>query len=186
MDGREPQIHKVWDFGSDGITCEVCPKARLDVGAGVVGELLSDYLTESRRRVPILGQISINGSSEYWEFLTSTGPVGPFGVPISWLPILIGEMVVPAPIRTGKFNLEDLMEVFLSFGVVLSLPVRLAPPGVYKTCALLCAASLMITFEIGIWRACGVSLPAAIPFVICGSIVMVMIGRVRLINNFCA
>ena len=77
MDGREPQIHKVWDFGSDGITCEVCPKARLDVGAGVVGELLSDYLTESRRRVPILGQISINGSAEYLgipDFHRTGGP----------------------------------------------------------------------------------------------------------------
>ena len=65
MDGREPQIHEVWDFGSDGITREVHPTEQLDVGAGVVGELLSDDLTESRRRVPILGQISINGSVEY-------------------------------------------------------------------------------------------------------------------------
>ena len=120
-----------------------------------------------------------------WEFLSSTRPVGPFGVPISWLPIFIVEMVVPVPIRTGKFNLGDLMEVFLSCDMVLSLTVRLAPPGVHKTRSLLRAASTMITFEVGVWRACGFALPAAIPFGICGSIGMVMIGRVRLINNFC-
>ena len=27
VDGREPQIHKVWTFGEDGVMCEVHPTA---------------------------------------------------------------------------------------------------------------------------------------------------------------
>ena len=30
--GRQPIIHKVWIFGDDGITTEVHPTARVDVG----------------------------------------------------------------------------------------------------------------------------------------------------------
>ena len=65
VDGREPQIYEVWCFGSDSITPEVHPIAQVDVGAGVVGQLLSDYHTTNGRRISILGQISINGSVEY-------------------------------------------------------------------------------------------------------------------------
>ena len=65
MDGWEPQINEVWAFGSDGITCEVHPTAQVYVGARVMGYLSSDYLTEIWRRIPILNQISINGSVEY-------------------------------------------------------------------------------------------------------------------------
>ena len=64
--GQEPQIHEVWDFGSDGITREVRLTARVDVGAGFVGEFLSDYLTESGCRIPIISRISINGSVEHF------------------------------------------------------------------------------------------------------------------------
>ena len=53
-------MHEVWCFGSDGITSIVYPTARVDVGAGVVGLFLSDYLTENGRRIPIIGQISTN------------------------------------------------------------------------------------------------------------------------------
>ena len=77
VDGREPQIHEVWAFGSDGITREVNPTAQVDAGAGVVGEFSSNYLTESGIRVPILGQIFINGSVEYLgipDFQRTGGP----------------------------------------------------------------------------------------------------------------
>ena len=68
-----------------------------------------------------------------WEFLISTEPVGPFRLLISWLPILVGEMVVPAPIITGRFNAGELIELFPSRGVVPSLPVWLTSPGFRKT-----------------------------------------------------
>ena len=29
-DGREPHIHKVWNFGEDGVTCEVHPTGQFD------------------------------------------------------------------------------------------------------------------------------------------------------------
>ena len=37
VDVREPQIHEVWDFGSNGITCEFHPKERENISAGDVG-----------------------------------------------------------------------------------------------------------------------------------------------------
>ena len=38
VDGREPQIHEVWAFGSNGITREVHPTVQVDVVDGVMGE----------------------------------------------------------------------------------------------------------------------------------------------------
>ena len=58
-------MHEIWCLSSDRITREVHPTAQLDVSAGVIGQFLSDYLAENGRRIPILGQISINGSVEY-------------------------------------------------------------------------------------------------------------------------
>ena len=57
VDGQDSQIHEVWAFGSDDIMREFHPTARLYVGAEIVGELSSNFLTESWCRVPILGQI---------------------------------------------------------------------------------------------------------------------------------
>ena len=119
-----------------------------------------------------------------WTLLTSIETVGNFGIPIYWLPVLIGEMVVPAPIRTGEFNLGGVMEVYTSRGVVLSLPIWLTSLGVRKTRAPLHAASVTITFKVGGWHACVVPLPAATPSGICGSIGSMMIEMVWLINIY--
>ena len=68
MDGREPQIHEVWDFGDNGVTREVHPTSQVDAGARVFGEFSYDYITESVCRIPIIGRISINGSVEWLGF----------------------------------------------------------------------------------------------------------------------
>ena len=39
VDGREPQINEVWNFGEDGVTCEFHPTARVDVGSGFLKTL---------------------------------------------------------------------------------------------------------------------------------------------------
>ena len=39
VEGRQPQIREVWNFGEDGVTCAVHLTARVDVGAGFFGEL---------------------------------------------------------------------------------------------------------------------------------------------------
>ena len=62
VDRREAQIHKGWTFGEDGVTREVCLTARVDVGAGFVGEFSTNYLTPFWRRVPMSVVNSINGS----------------------------------------------------------------------------------------------------------------------------
>ena len=119
-----------------------------------------------------------------WAFLTSTGPVGPFGLIISYIPILVGEVVVPLPIRTEEFNLRYLMGVLPSCGVVPSLPDQVTPPGVRKTRAPLRAVSVTINFEAGVWRVCVFPLPDATPSEIRRSIVRMMTGRIRFINIF--
>ena len=65
MDGQESQIHDVWTFGKDRVTREVPPTARVDVGAGFVGEFATNYLTEYWRRIPMFGVNSINGSVQW-------------------------------------------------------------------------------------------------------------------------
>ena len=37
VDGRQPQIHEVWNFGKDNVMREVHLTARVDVGAGFIG-----------------------------------------------------------------------------------------------------------------------------------------------------
>ena len=120
-----------------------------------------------------------------WALLTSTGPMGPLGLLISLLPFLVGEAVVPPPIRTREVNLGDILEVFLSRGIVPNMSFRFTAAGSRKIRVLLRATSGTITFEAIVWRACVVPLPAAIPSKISGLIGRMMIGRVRLINNFC-
>ena len=62
VDGQEPQIHKVWTFGEDGITREVHSTAQVDVGAGFVGEFVTNYLAPSWRKIHMFGVNYVNGS----------------------------------------------------------------------------------------------------------------------------
>ena len=89
MDGREPQFHEVWDFGSDSVTREVQLTAGVDVDAGIVVEFSSNYLNESGRRTPLFGNFSNNRSVEnlgipdfnisggtFWaDNILATGPI---------------------------------------------------------------------------------------------------------------
>ena len=81
----------------------------------------------------------------------------PLGLIISWLPVLIVEPVVLTPILTGAANMVDLLALFPSCGVVLSVPCQLTYAGVWKTGAVLHAASEKISLERIVQRACKVS-----------------------------
>ena len=75
--GRHPEIHDVWTFGGDGITCKVHPFARLDVGAFLWDCFGTDYLAENGHKVPMYGQKSMNGSVKWLgvpTFLRNYGP----------------------------------------------------------------------------------------------------------------
>ena len=65
MGGREPQIHELWIFAEDGITREVHPFVRIDVGNLSGDCICTAYATEIGRIVSIYGQKSINGSVEW-------------------------------------------------------------------------------------------------------------------------
>ena len=66
--GQEPQIHKFWCLGLDGICCKVHPTACGEVPAGTVGDFFTDYLAENGRQIPIIGQLSINNSVQFLHF----------------------------------------------------------------------------------------------------------------------
>ena len=135
---------------------------------------------------PFLAKFTLLEVLNIWVFLTSTEPVGPCGLTISWLPVLVGETMVPPPTRTGEFILGDLTEVLQSLNVVLSLPVLLTPPGFQRTRALLRTASVMNTSKVCVRCVWGVPTQVTTPSGIWGSIAGVMIGRVRLLYIFVA
>ena len=185
VNGREPQIDEVWAFGENGVTYEVHPTARVDVGSRVVGEFSSNYITGIRRRIPLLNRFPLMDVLNIWAFLTYIELVGPFGLVISWLLVLVWETVVPPPIITGEFKLGDPMEVLPSYRFFPSVSCRIMSTGVRKTRTPLRATSVIITFKAIVWHACVVPLPAATPSEIHGSIGGMIIGRVWLINNLC-
>ena len=65
VDGRVPQILKVWSIGSNGMLREVRPTEQVDVSAGTVGQFLTNYLAENGRIIRILSQISIDESVKF-------------------------------------------------------------------------------------------------------------------------
>ena len=62
---RDPQLHGMWCLGSDKITRKIHPTARLEVGNGTLGLFTNNYLDENGRRIPVIGQLSINGSVQF-------------------------------------------------------------------------------------------------------------------------
>ena len=65
VDGEDPQIYKLLCLGLENSTLKVNPKAQIEVGAGTVGDFTTNYLAENRRRIPIIGKISINGNVQF-------------------------------------------------------------------------------------------------------------------------
>ena len=97
---------------------------------------------------------------------------------------MVGGATIP-PTRTIPLYWGELTETSHSCGLVTHLPNLLTRPGVQITCALMHAASVMTYFVVGVESAWGVPPQVATLSSIRGSIVVVMIGRVELINNFC-
>ena len=62
IDGQDPQINEMWCLGSDGVTREIHPKAQVEVDAGTVVQFKTNYLYGNGRIIPMVGQLSINGS----------------------------------------------------------------------------------------------------------------------------
>ena len=88
VDGGETHIHEVWTFGQDGVTREVHPTARVDIGAGFYSEFATNYLTPSCLRVPMFGVNYINGSVQWLGVLAPLRTDGP-----PWT----GNILAPSP-----------------------------------------------------------------------------------------
>ena len=53
-------MQKIWCLGYDSVTREVHTTAQIYVGADTVGQFATQYFSENVRRIPIIGQISVN------------------------------------------------------------------------------------------------------------------------------
>ena len=54
------------------------------------------------------------------------------GLPIYWLPILVGETKGPAPVHTGVFDMRWFPTVFSSHGIILSVSFQFTTGGSLK------------------------------------------------------
>ena len=88
VDGRQPQIHKLWSFAEDGITREVHPFLQIDVGDFSGNCFQTDYTTEIGCTVAIYGWKSINESVECLNV-----PAPFYGTGVAW----IENILVPSP-----------------------------------------------------------------------------------------
>ena len=114
---RQPQIHEVWTFREDSVTCDGHLTARVDVGTGFVGKFVTNYLTPTWRRVPMFGSNYFNGSVEWLgvpDFLRNYGP--PWDLNLLYLYATWGD-------RGNSTNpnwvvaLLDILAMFLSRGI---------------------------------------------------------------------
>ena len=186
VDGRDPQLHEMWCLSLDNVIRKIYPTAQIEVGAGTVGELTTNYLAENGRRILIIGQISINISVQFLGIPNFSVIVDCYFVKTCKIPLCssVGDTLIP-PIITVELCRGDLKSMSQSPGVVTYLTVRLTCVGFRLNRALLCAAYVMTYFVVGIASVWGVPPKVVILSSIWGSIVVVTIGRVRLLNTLC-
>ena len=66
VDGREPQIHELWCLRLENVTREIHLIVLLEFSAGTMGEFTTNNLAENGRIIPIIRQLSINISVQFW------------------------------------------------------------------------------------------------------------------------
>ena len=147
VDVQDPQIHKLWCLGLDNITRKVHPTVLVEVVAGTVGEFMTNYLAENVHIISIIGKLYINSSIQFLAFLILSGGVDCHLFPSCKLSVKPQAWdTVLFPIITGELARVYLIVIQVSPGVLPSLPVRITCLGVWLTCALLHAASVMTSF----------------------------------------
>ena len=187
IDGQDHQINEMMCLGSDGVTRKIHPKAQVEVAAGTVGQFTTNYLSGNGRILPIVGQLSINGSFQLLDIPNFVRKkVDCSLLKTCKLPLcpLVGGTPIH-PIITIELSREDLTEMLQSPGVVSYLPVRIMRLGFRSNRALLHATSVMTSVVWGLAKLCGDAPQVTALLPIRVSIIVVMIGRVRLLNNFC-
>ena len=147
-------MHKIWSLSSNGVTREFHPIAQVYVSAGTMGQFSTNCLAENGRRIPILGQIPINGSVKFlgiFNFHRTSGPI--------FIENIRAPHDTPGWVHGGNSNQNwpvipgDLTTTSPSCGMVPSLAVLLTFPGVRRTCALLHTVSVMTLSVVGVVRA---------------------------------
>ena len=90
VDGQQPKIHEVWNFGEDGVTPKVHLTARVYVCTFVGEYFANNDLTLTWHMSPFFGRKSINGSVEWLgirDFLRNDGPPWTLNLPapsVNW------------------------------------------------------------------------------------------------------
>ena len=125
-------------------------------------------------------------ASNFCLFLLMSGYVDFYLLRTSKLQLcpMVGGTPIP-PITTSILSQGDLIATSQLPGVVPSLPVLFTCPRVRRTRVLLRATYVTTSFVVGVASLLGFPPQAATLLSIQGSIVVMMIGRFRLPNNFC-
>ena len=83
VDGCKPKVNEVCVLGEDNVTHLVCPKAQVDVNAGVVCKFATKYLTNNGFKTSTLCKKIINGSFDFLDVPYPLDLWGPIGLVIS-------------------------------------------------------------------------------------------------------
>ena len=126
VDGRYPQLHKIWSLGLDNVTREIHSTERVEVDNGTVGDITTNYLAENGHRIPIIGRLYINGSVQFLsipDFIRNSGLlfIENFKLPLC---SMAGNTVI-SPIITGELSRGILTACGVLPGVLPSLHVRI-------------------------------------------------------------
>ena len=184
---QEPQIHKLWCFSLDKVTCKIHTTAQVEAGAGTVGEFTTNHLAENGRIVLIIGQLL---STEVSNFLVS--PIFQWKwIVVYWKPAIPHCAQWLGTCRYLQSEQESyargyFIEILQSPGVVPSLLVWITCLVVRLTHAMLRVASMTNSFIVGVAIVWVLPPQVEILSPILGSIIVVTIRRVRLLNNFVA
>ena len=80
VDRRDPEVHKVWIWGDDGITPEVHPTEWVDVNHWITRDFETNYFIETGSRTSIFIKKIINGSFDFLGVAAPLGTKGPYWI----------------------------------------------------------------------------------------------------------
>ena len=159
INSREPQINKLWFLGFDRIFPEVHPTAHIEIPAGILGEFVTDYISENGRWIAIIVQLFVNDSV---QFLVLSEQAWGSGFP--YIANLLDQVDTTVWDSSNNYNYNweyvSTMPIAIPMfaGVLPLTPIILTFQGVLNDHAPPDAVSATISFVTVVRIACGVNL----------------------------
>ena len=123
IDGCNPEVHKGWIWGDDGITPKVRSTVRFDVNPWITRDFATNYFTETGSRTTNFSKNLLMEVLIFSALLIHWGPAGSIGLKISCVPVHVRESEVLLKIWIGGVYLEVDTSVLASCGMEPYLPV---------------------------------------------------------------